>query len=415
MDPIKRLQSFIQALYGADGELARRLSAGACDEAALRACCEEVRRLRNIAESALDQWQELHRLDPTHQQHSQQWIEAGAAVRGWEDLYLERAYQPAKVLGIELPKPGTLTSRPMAGDEGGGPLGRRPEFEEYAPPDRDVYLGRERHWDRDPLFDTFVGMIKSKPKYSSFRILGIQGPGEAGLDSLMDRLEAICIEKMRDPASMPRPVLYARVQLKTRMTEPYQVATEVLAKLEQNAENSSEETVRSQCARFKEKRREINEQWRPGTRSRALPSEIDLAEGLAICLKQSAEQCTTVILLENFELLHPDVGGRWLRDEWLKNNAGKLQDVVVVVAGEAGLADLAGSAYTRYEPLPRLKPEDLLEWAREECDLSVVTEETVRTVAAKLDCNPTSFSAYVDAWKVVHPPSKKDNESLAQQ
>jgi hypothetical protein len=415
MDPIKRLQSFIQVLYGADGELARWLSAVACDEAAPRACCEEVRRLRNIAESALDQWQELHRLDPTHQQHSQQWIEAGAAVRGWEDLYLERVYERAKNLGIELPRPETLTPRPMPDDEGSGPLGRRPGFHEYAPPDPDVYLGRELHWDREPVVDTFVGMIKAKPEYSSFRVLGIQGPSEVGLDSLMNRLEAICIEKMRDPASMPRPVLYARVQLRTRMTEPYQIATEILAKLEQNAENSSKETIRSQCVRFKERRREINEQWRQGTRSRALPSEIDLAEDLAICLKQSAEQCTTVILLENFEQLHPAVGGSWLRDEWLKNNAGKLQDVVVVVAGEAGLADLAGSAYTRFEPLPRLKPEDLLEWAREECDLSVVTEETVRTVAAKLDCNPTSFSAYVDAWKVVHPPRKAHDESLAQQ
>src|SRR5262245_12189871 len=74
--------------------------------------------------------------------------------------------------------------------------------------DTDLLIGRDMHWDRELVTESFLGMVQRQKKHP-WRVVALQGR-EAGLDSLVDRFEKMCREAKRRP-----PLLYARAILRS--------------------------------------------------------------------------------------------------------------------------------------------------------------------------------------------------------
>jgi hypothetical protein len=255
-----------------------------------------------------------------------------------------------------------------------------PSVVKHAPADPDTLEGRKLHWDRESIVSTFVGMMKGKPEYP-WRVLGIRGPKEAGFNSLVDRLIFIC-NKLSFKASL----LHARVHLRSGY-RPHILAQDILRDLKNAATPSQVDALNRAYD-------DIGARWQavPG---RQLPPTRELAEIVIDCLKQVAQESIIALLIQNFEQVHDQPSGRWVRDEWLIPMACKAHNLVVVVTGEAGIG--RSDRGIRYiKNLPPMSEKEFLEWAHEGYGLTTIGMEYVREINEEVaHGNPEMFKVWL--------------------
>jgi hypothetical protein len=285
------------------------------------------------------------------------------------------------------------------------------------PPDPDTKLAQEFHWDRDAIVKVYVGMIKGDPQFAPWRLLAIQGPAEASLSTLMDRLEFICQEvSNRDVAACP--LLHARVRLHRSMASPDSLARQILTTLAKNADERIAELRRGHSPGlpqleigYRDMRQEIDQatltieqKWRKSKDLAAAssPTGSELAGLFSDCLVKSMGVCTKVLLLDDFEQVEGLESGEWLLDAWLQRHIVNLKGVVTVIAGSSGLDRLERrDSYTCCRKnVPAMDTAHLLEWARQGWGLTEIEESEVAEANTECEGNPAKFLVYLDAWRI---------------
>jgi hypothetical protein len=264
---------------------------------------------------------------------------------------------------------------------------------EHAPPDPDVHIGRELHWDRELVASIFVDMIKQASK-SSWRVLGLQGSQDADLDSLVLRFEEMC-RKIAEPASYPR--IFAKVLLRKGLATPSSLALEIL---NQFLRNTTDPRLRAQKIILEESFDKIA-QSSPGTGLQSL-SDIQLSRVLTRCFEDLTQNCSVVLLLQRFEEL-PENTAKWLRDEWLTSYAWTIERFVTVVTGETlnELTKLEPNGIYCPDRLPPMTWQDFFAWAREstEYHFDWFTEDLARKYHQQCNGNPQGFRGTLKTLK----------------
>lgn len=263
---------------------------------------------------------------------------------------------------------------------------------EHDPPDPDVHIGRELHWDRELVATTFVNMIKQASN-NSWRVLGLQGSQDADLDSLVLRFEEMC-KKIARPENYPR--VFSRVLLRKGLGTPSSLALEILKSL---GRNTADSRLRAESTILEESIDKID-QSSPGTGSSL--SNVQLSRLLTKCLKDVTQSCTIVLLLQRFEEL-PENTGKWLRDEWLTSDAWTIERSVIVVTGETlnELAKLEQIGIYCPDRLPPMTWQDFFAWAREsdEYQFDWFTEDLAKTLHQQCNGNPQGFKGMLKTLK----------------
>jgi hypothetical protein len=289
-----------------------------------------------------------------------QWVEAGSKEPVAASV--SRGLAPAGLQELEAESARRIRSRP----------------EEHVPQDPDIHIAQELHWDRESLVRTFIDMIRKAEveKEKDWRVLAIQGSEDAHVRALVTRFEEICKQ-----VTTSLPLLVARVSLE--QDSPHRLAHAILSDLYMTADRSKQPVICNLAEPLLETCAKI-EHGLPGRRmTGVLPmSEAQVARELTKCLEPITQDCTVVLLLEDFEKIE-DETGRWLRDQWLVSSARDELGVVIVITGESGLGKLVNFAHYGilcHERLPIIKWEDFRDWARRGYHLSEqdVPDETLR-------------------------------------
>jgi len=273
----------------------------------------------------------------------------------------------------------------------------------YVEHDDDVWIGREIHWDREPVVAAFVGMIKGKSEHP-WRVLGIQGPRDADIDSLVDRLAEMC-NQMCARADVPRPMLYARILLRPGIGSAHSVALEVLSELRRAAEHADQEAALRQAERFRQAWDDIDRGSGGEPGQRAL-SERQIARKLTDCLEQVAQQYTVVLLLQRFEQVLESPSGKWLRDVWLIPEACNVSGLAVVATSERGLGELVGlesKGILCFDRLPPMTWQDFASWAREGCHLEWITDDFAQVLHREYRGSTYQFAIFLRGAKMFGP------------
>lgn len=279
-------------------------------------------------------------------------------------------------------------------------LSREPDEE-----DKEVFIGRELHWDRILVARKFLNMIK-KHEEPPHRVLGIQAPLKEDLDSLVERFVEIC-----KSITLPKPLLYAKIQLRDAFSANWQLARNILDTLRMNAKQSNLETVKRQMERLTNARNNIEKLVADSNKP---PTDSDLCDILTDCLEEVTQECIVVLLLPGFEKLRDSKGeylksGQWLRDMWIPDRACHVKGLVTLITSESGLDQLAkmqSSEIFCYHPdgtpLPSMKPKDFEEWARVGFGFQDITYEMAEALYDKCDGSPAQFVKFLDIFTSIN-------------
>jgi hypothetical protein len=268
-----------------------------------------------------------------------------------------------------------------------------PQPKAHAPRDEEILIGQELHWDHELPATTFLGMIRRNTEECPWRILAIQGPKQADLNSLVNRFEKMC-----EGVTTSLPLLYTRISLGQALSAPQSLSQNILFKLRASAQNSGNSVIRQQAARLMQGWEEIE----GSSAKSARPGQLALK--LTNCLGDVGRQCTVVLLLSEFEQLGDSPSYKWLRDTWLMSQASTIEGLVTVIAGESGLGELAGqvaSGIYCFDHLPPLPWQDFADWARKGYGFAWFKDEMAQKIHANCQGDIRSFTQLLQSTKIM--------------
>jgi hypothetical protein len=290
-----------------------------------------------------------------------------------------------------------------------------PARKELAIADPDTKLAQELHWDRDIIVQMFVGMVKGDPKYAPWRVLALEGAREAGLHTLVRRLEYIC-GQLAGRNDVAHPLLYTRIGFQPGwLGAPHLIVKEIITSLITNADlrilelDSSQmqalpqlRAVYSNVQReLKEAQSKVSRNWRGSESQQTKQSEAELTTDLNDCLRTSSQHCPIVLLFEDFDQMDPSCHS-WFLNDWLVPYSVNPGRVVIAIVAASGLQYLRGrNDFIHYRPnLPTMTSGDLLAWAKG-WGMTDITEQEIRIANESCQGNPVEFLKCLKFWAIL--------------
>ena len=275
--------------------------------------------------------------------------------------------------------------------------------------DKDVEEGKKLHWDRDKVVRHFVDMVKERPDSNgrTYRVLVIQGPKEAGFQSLIERFIEICDKRLSLPHLLQNRginlLLYAKVDLHSR-DKVNELARKFFRELRRAVRKAKKESSQqTDILSHIDDTLKRNLQNLEKLKNQLLESQV--AEMITECLKEITKISIVVFFIDGFEQVCEEDSGKWLKENWLIDEVVGISKLFVVVTGTSGLETLSEKRdeYIFYEYIPLMTTAEFWQWAQEGYELKQITYEMVKEVNEREDVNgkPEKFKPFLIAWKML--------------
>jgi hypothetical protein len=219
-----------------------------------------------------------------------------------------------------------------------------------------------------------VGKIKNNDP--DWRVIGLQGPKEAGFSSLLERLNRIC-ERLSSEYSL----LHAKKTIKSGLSFCQDILEGLKACARRKGASSSVERLQLALDEIEQSSDQ------PGS------SRTKIGKTLARLLDPLTQERTLILLCQGFEEVRED---RTIIRSFADEASTIPRLIVVFTAIDKGLDFLQGREEDHirlHNPLPRLSDDDLYTWAHDICGHKHVTMKDLRDICGRYDVNgnPDTF------------------------
>ncbi len=278
---------------------------------------------------------------------------------------------------------------------------------------------RKIHFDTDMVVEMFVNMVKDKNNPEFYKVLGIKGPKEIGFNSLVERLQEICKNKLS--SSFPIICVDYSIQERTFEAIAYGILDRIKYRVnEEYQKNPAKwEDTYSKAKHLHQKLKELISLEVKEERNRSPQisgtSNLEyhiLSNYFQECLQDFLidKNFLVVIFLKNFDLGAPSTK-EWLK-YWLCNEAwgcfGKL--IVVVTGSKLEFLDFFKDKHcTLLKPKPELADKFFMDWLKE-CDYEWVTSDQYWRCKRYFEASRPGESIYPDNFRDFLNVLKTDKE-----